>query len=166
MECCRSASPSGSRLRTTTVSCSASGTSSDSVALHPATGAIVDELQFADYPVLAKLTRWGIDGHMGVLFGPANQVALIALMLGLVLLIVWGYRMWWQRRPTQERRLSFGRPIPRGTWRRIPLPTLLPLVAALALVGWLIPLFGIGLVSFLVLDVLMGVAARRRSARA
>ncbi|WP_431040936.1 PepSY-associated TM helix domain-containing protein [Streptomyces sp. P1-3] len=138
----------------------------DSMAVHPGTGAVVDEVRFADYPLLAKLTRWGIDGHMGVLFGLANQIALAALMVGLILLIVWGYRMWWQRRPAQERRLGVGRPMPRGTWRRVPLPTLLPLVGALAVVGWLVPLFGIGLVLFLAVDTVVGLAARRRSARA
>ncbi|WKX73795.1 PepSY domain-containing protein [Streptomyces sp. XD-27] len=142
----------------------------DSIAVHPGTGAVVDELRFADYPLLAKLTRWGIDGHSGVLFGLANQIALAALMLGLILLIVWGYRMWWQRRPARERRLGVGRPTPRGTWRRVPLPTLLPLVGALAVVGWLVPLFGIGLVLFLAVDTVVGLVARlvarSRSARA
>ncbi|MET9972356.1 PepSY-associated TM helix domain-containing protein, partial [Streptomyces sp. NPDC006356] len=44
----------------------------DSVAVDPATGEVTDVLRFADYPVLAKLTRWGIDAHTGVLFGLVN----------------------------------------------------------------------------------------------
>ena len=39
---------------------------------------MVDEVRFADYPLMAKLTRWGIDAHMGVLFGVANQLLLVA----------------------------------------------------------------------------------------
>ncbi len=37
----------------------------DSVAVDPATGEVTDVLRFADYPVLAKLSRWGIDLHTG-----------------------------------------------------------------------------------------------------
>ncbi|MGP3979495.1 PepSY-associated TM helix domain-containing protein [Streptomyces sp. KR80] len=136
----------------------------DSVAVHPGTGAVIDELRFDDYPLLAKLSRWGIDGHMGVLFGPVNQIVLIALALGLILMIVWGYRMWWQRRPTKERLLSVGRPMPRGAWRRVPLPVLLPLAAVTVAIGWFIPLFGISLVAFLAVDILLGAVGRRRAA--
>ncbi|MEU4932328.1 PepSY domain-containing protein [Streptomyces yokosukanensis] len=46
-------------------------------------------------PVRAKLTRWGIDLHTGVLFGLVNQIALALLAFALILQIVWGYRMWW-----------------------------------------------------------------------
>ena len=38
-------------------------------------------VRFADYPMLAKLTRWGIDAHTGVLFGIVNQLVLMALAL-------------------------------------------------------------------------------------
>jgi hypothetical protein len=35
----------------------------DQVAVDPATGRVTGELRFADYPVGAKLTSWGIDGQ-------------------------------------------------------------------------------------------------------
>ncbi|MEV4329055.1 PepSY domain-containing protein [Streptomyces sp. NPDC049597] len=135
----------------------------DSVAVDPADGRVIDELRFDDYPLLAKLTRFGIDGHMGVLFGAVNQLALAALMVALILLIVWGYRMWWQRRPTKERTLSAGRPMPRGAWRKAPLTALLPLAAAAALVGWFVPMLGVSLLVFLAVDVALGAVARVRS---
>ncbi|MFF3754046.1 PepSY-associated TM helix domain-containing protein [Streptomyces sp. NPDC002018] len=135
----------------------------DSVAVDPANGTIIDELRFADYPVLAQLTRFGIDAHMGVFLGVVNQLALAALALALILLIVWGYRMWWQRRPTKERRLTAGRPIPRGAWRKVPLTVLLPLAAVVALVGWFVPLLGISLLVFLVLDGVLGALSRARA---
>ncbi|QGV80968.1 PepSY-associated TM helix domain-containing protein [Streptomyces ficellus] len=135
----------------------------DSVAVDPADGTVIDELRFADYPVLAKLTRYGIDGHMGVLFGLANQLALAALMVALILLVVWGYRMWWLRRPTKERKLSAGRPVPRGAWRKLPVTTLLPLAAATALVGWFVPMLGLSLLAFLVVDAALGLRARVRA---
>lgn len=138
----------------------------DSVSVDPGTGLILDELRFADYPLLAQLTRIGIDAHMGLTFGVVNQLLLAALALSLILIIVWGYRMWWQRRPTQDRKLGVGKPMARGAWRKVPLSVLLPLIAAAALVGWFVPLLGITLVAFLVLDVVLGAVARARAARA
>ncbi|WP_432044711.1 PepSY-associated TM helix domain-containing protein [Streptomyces asiaticus] len=130
----------------------------DSAAIDPASGEVTDVQRFADYPVLAKLTRWGIDLHTGNLFGLVNQIALAALALTLILLIVWGYRMWWQR----GRASAFGRPIPRGAWRRVPVYVLLPLAAVIAVIGYYLPLLGIPLATFLAVDILMGEIARRR----
>ncbi|MFE1771534.1 PepSY-associated TM helix domain-containing protein [Streptomyces sp. NPDC059008] len=134
----------------------------DAVAVDPATGQVTDVSRFADYPVLAKLTRYGIDLHTGTLFGLPNQAALAALALALIFLILWGYRMWWQRRPTRDRALAFGRPVPRGAWRQIPLPLLLPLVLVAGAVGWAVPLLGVSLVVFLAVDITLGQVARRR----
>ncbi|MFF5475908.1 PepSY-associated TM helix domain-containing protein [Streptomyces sp. NPDC012935] len=136
-------------------------TKQDSVAVDPAGGQVVDELRFAEYPVLAKLTRWGIDLHTGVLFGLVNQIALMALALSLILLIVWGYRMWWQR----GRGSAFGRPIPRGAWQQVPPQVLVPLVAVVAVVGYFVPLLGISLAAFVVVDVVLGEVAHRREKR-
>lgn len=138
----------------------------DSIAVDPANGEVTDRLDFADYPLLAKLTRWGIDIHMGVLFGLANQVVLAVLMAALVLLILWGYRMWWQRRPDPANRTGFalGRPYPRGAWRKAPMPVVLALLAGAAVVGWFLPLFGIPLAAFLVVDAAVGRYAYSRRA--
>ncbi|GAB2886724.1 PepSY-associated TM helix domain-containing protein [Streptomyces deserti] len=136
-------------------------TKQDSAAVDPATGQVTDVLRFADYPVLAKLTRWGIDLHTGVLFGLINQIALMLLALTLVLLIVWGYRMWWQR----GRDSAFGRPIPRGAWQQVPPQILVPLLAAVAVLGYFMPLLGIPLAAFLAVDVVLGEIAYRRGRR-
>ncbi|MFF4299357.1 PepSY-associated TM helix domain-containing protein [Streptomyces vinaceus] len=136
----------------------------DSVAVDPADGRIIDELRFADYPVLAKLTRFGIDLHMGKTLGLANQMALGALAVAVMFLVFWGYRMWWLRRPTKDRTLSAGRPQPRGAWRKVPPAVLLPLAAVTAAVGWFVPMLGISLVAFLVVDVVLGAVAARRAA--
>ncbi|MEV7520760.1 PepSY domain-containing protein [Streptomyces sp. NPDC091371] len=135
----------------------------DAVAVDPADGKVIDELRFADYPVLAKMTRFGIDLHMGRTFGLANQIALAALAVALMFLVFWGYRMWWLRRPTKDRKLSVGRAQPRGAWRKVPVAVLLPLAAVTAVVGWFVPLLGISLVAFLVIDVALGFVAGRRA---
>ncbi|WP_329386368.1 PepSY domain-containing protein [Streptomyces sp. NBC_01351] len=138
----------------------------DAVAVDPADGKVIDELRFADYPVLAKMTRFGIDLHMGKTFGLANQIALAALAVAVMFLVFWGYRMWWLRRPTKDRTLSVGRAQPRGAWRKLPVTLLLPLAAVTAVVGWFVPLLGISLVAFLVIDLVLGFVAGRRNAAA
>lgn len=80
-------------------------------------------MRFADYPPAAKLARWGIDGHMGLLFGLANQILLVLPAVGSISMIVLGYRMWWRRRPTR----GFGKPYARGGWRNVPWAVLAPL---------------------------------------
>jgi uncharacterized iron-regulated membrane protein len=127
----------------------------------PATGQVTDVLRFADYPVLAKLSRWGIDLHTGSLFGLPNQIALMLLAASLILLIVWGYRMWWQR----GRGSAFGRPVPRGAWQQVPPALLVPLLAAVAVLGYFVPLLGIPLAAFVATDVVLGEIAHRRGRR-
>ncbi|MFI0819613.1 PepSY-associated TM helix domain-containing protein [Streptomyces sp. NPDC021098] len=134
----------------------------DAVAVAPATGEVTDTVRFADYPLLAKLSRWGIDLHTGILFGIVNQLALAALALSLILLIVWGYRMWWQRGRTG----AFGRPLPRGAWRQVPPYVLAALAVGTAVVGYYLPLLGIPLAAFLAVDIAAGRIAARRARRA
>ena len=83
----------------------------DEVALDPYTGAVTETILWQDFPVLAKLTRIGILAHMGDLFGLFNQLALAATALGLLCMIFWGYRMWWQRRPTRGGALRLTAPV-------------------------------------------------------
>ena len=136
----------------------------DSLAVDASSDTVVDRVDFADWPLLAKLTRWGINAHMGTLFGLANQLVLAALATGLICVIVWGYRMWWQRRPTRaDRRAPLGAPPARGAWRGIPSWALATGVVALIAVGWALPLFGIPLAVFLVVDIAVGAVHRGRT---
>ncbi|MCF6524546.1 PepSY domain-containing protein [Streptomyces sp. JJ36] len=138
----------------------------DEVAVDPATGEVTDRARFADQPVPARLSTLGIQAHMGRLFGLANQVLLAAIAVGLLLVIAWGYRMWWQRRPTRADRGAAPGPAPRrGAWRRLPLPVLALGVPAVAFVGWALPVLGVSLLLFLAVDVAAGLHRRRRRAR-
>ncbi|MEK5764937.1 PepSY-associated TM helix domain-containing protein, partial [Acinetobacter junii] len=71
----------------------------DAVAIDGATMQVVDRTRFADFPLMAKLTRWGVDFHMGVLFGLVNQLLLVGFGCALCVTIGVGYRLWWIRRP-------------------------------------------------------------------
>ncbi|WP_110876860.1 PepSY-associated TM helix domain-containing protein [Franconibacter helveticus] len=134
----------------------------DAVAIDGGQLAVVDKARFADFPLMAKLTRWGVDFHMGVLFGLPNQLALIAFGLGLCFAIIMGYRLWWLRRPRgaqvnpaatlSEAWLSLG-----GAGRGV------TLLAAL-LLGFALPVMGVSLLLFFVIDMLRWQSQKRRLA--
>ncbi|MGY1942556.1 PepSY-associated TM helix domain-containing protein [Nocardia asiatica] len=137
----------------------------DSVAVDGATGAVTDRLSYADWPLMAKLTNWGIQFHMGLMFGLLNQLLLLAAMIGLITVVVRGYLMWWRRRPTRDAgRIAAGRAPRRGALRKTSLWLAVPLVAAGLVVGWFVPLVGVSLLAFLAIDVLIGLAGRVRAA--
>ncbi|RRS01881.1 Dyp-type peroxidase [Glycomyces terrestris] len=133
----------------------------DQLVVDTASGApeAVDELRFADWPTMAQATNVLIAAHMGLLFGLPNQLVLAAAMVLLVLMIVWGYRMWWQRRPKGA---LVGRAYPRGGLRQLPWPLVAVVVAAAAGIGWCFPLLGISLAAFVVADVAIGLWRRFR----
>ncbi len=133
----------------------------DAVAIDGASMQVVSRVDFADFPLLAKLARWGIDLHMGVLFGWANQLALLFIAIGIGTLVVLGYAMWWKRRPTRGGRIVGTAPA-RGAMRAAPWWGVLAVIAAAAVIGWWLPLVGYPLIAFVVVDVLLGLRARRR----
>ncbi|QTI68332.1 PepSY-associated TM helix domain-containing protein [Gordonia polyisoprenivorans] len=136
----------------------------DAIAVDPHTFTVTDRVDFAQWPFMAKMTTWAISAHMG-LFGVINQIALVALGIGLLSVIVRGYLMWWRRRPTRG-----DRHLPQAP-RRGALSGLRPLealavVAVAAGLGWFMPWFGIPLALFVIADALRGVITTRRDADA
>jgi uncharacterized iron-regulated membrane protein/deferrochelatase/peroxidase EfeB len=127
----------------------------DQMVVDTASGApeVAEELRFADWPFMAQVTNVFIAAHMGLLFGLANQLILAAAMIALVAMIVWGYRMWWQRRPEGA---VVGRPLPRGSLRALPWPLVAGTAVVAAGLGWCFPLLGISLAAFVVIDVVIG----------
>ncbi|MER7278571.1 PepSY domain-containing protein [Dactylosporangium sp. NPDC000244] len=137
----------------------------DKVAIDPASGTIVHRTDYADWPFLAKLSALGVQAHMGYLFGLANQLLLAALAIGLLCVITWGYRMWWQRRPTRaDRRAPVGPPPARGAWRGVRPPLLVAGVLVTAAIGWALPTFGVTLLAFLIADAAASLRTRCRPA--
>ncbi|RNL82172.1 PepSY-associated TM helix domain-containing protein [Halostreptopolyspora alba] len=136
-----------------------------SVAVDQRDGRVTEQLRFTDFPFMAKLTTWGIAAHMGLLFGLPNQLFLAALALSVMGVVIWGYRMWFQRRPTRSGGFAPGRPFPRGAWRALPLWTRVLIVAAAVGVGVFLPVLGVSLLLFLVIDGAVALWQRRRGRR-
>ncbi|MDP9640779.1 putative iron-regulated membrane protein [Actinopolyspora lacussalsi] len=115
------------------------------LAVNGDTGEIVDRVEWAEYPPLAKATSLGIDFHQAQLFGLATRLLLTALAVALLVLIIAGYRVWLLRRPSG----SLGAPPRLGSVvRNAPLPILL----GFALLMVLLPLLGITLLGYLALE--------------
>lgn len=118
---------------------------------------MVARSDFADWPSLSQLSKLGVQAHMGVLFGVANQILLAALALGLLTVILWGYRMWWQRRPTRTGRTTpLGAAPARSAWLGLPAWAVVVGVPVVFAIGWALPLLGIPLAAFLVIDAVIG----------
>jgi uncharacterized iron-regulated membrane protein len=132
------------------------------VAIDPAAEKVTSRADFQDFGLAAKLTRWAIAAHMGLLFGLPNQLVLLAVALGLAAMVVWGYVMWWKRRPARGSALAVGRPAPRGAFLRGHWAGVLAAIAAMVLVGIFLPLLGWSLLAFILLDAAIGEAMRRR----
>lgn len=132
----------------------------DSIAIDPYRAETTARIGWDDYPFLSKLTTLGIQAHSGTLLGLVNQIALALLAIGSMVLLMLGYRMWWQRRPTG----GSVAPVPPPVWRRMPQPVVFLLVLVIVGVGWAMPVFGVSLVAFIVLDSMVNAAKRRRAA--
>lgn len=133
----------------------------DAVAVDGDTLAVVDRVDFADYPFMAKLSRWAIDIHMGSMFGVLNQIALFVVASAIAVMVVLGYLMWWKRRPTRDDARRVGT-APREALPQAPLWGIALVVAAAIGIGYALPLVGIPLAAFVVVDAAVGAARARR----
>lgn len=124
----------------------------DAVSVDPHSFGIVDRVQFASFPLVAKLTRWGVDAHMGVLFGLPNQLILAAFGLGLCVMIVLGYRLWWLRRPA----VTDSAQTLLAAWQAVSLTGKIVSGLAALLLGYALPVMGLSLLVFLLIDVVRG----------
>lgn len=129
----------------------------DTIAVDPATYAITSRADFDTFPLIAKLIRWGVDMHMGILFGWPNQLLMAAIGIALSTMIVLGYRMWWLRRPAAG---AAGQTLTHA-WRELSWPGRISVAVIALALGWSLPVMGVSLAVFLVIDVLRWAVARR-----
>ncbi|WP_159999313.1 PepSY domain-containing protein [Roseomonas sp. 18066] len=131
----------------------------DTVTLDPRDLSVTSRADFATFPIVAKLIRWGIDAHMGVLFGLPNQLLMAALGIGLMVATVYGYRIWWQSRPAPGA-------VPRSltlAWLRLGWTARGGVVLLALAIGWTLPMAGFSFLLFWAVDAGRWALARRRS---
>lgn len=136
-------------------------TEGDSLAIDGTTMQVVDRIDFADMSLPAKLASWGVNLHMGVMFGLANQIILFIIAIALAGMVVLGYLMWWKRRPLRDTSRVVGR-APAPVLREAPWWGIAAVAAASVLVGLWLPLVGWTLLGFVVVDIVL---RRRRTPR-
>ncbi|MEZ2410371.1 PepSY-associated TM helix domain-containing protein [Bosea sp. RCC_152_1] len=121
----------------------------DTIAIDPRDFTVVSRADFETFPLIAKLIRWGIDAHMGVLFGLPNQLLMAALGIALTITTLFGYRIWWRQRPPAGA-------VPRtviDAWLRLQWGARFGAFAAAILLGSALPLVGLSLAVFIAVDV-------------
>ncbi|WP_185984250.1 PepSY-associated TM helix domain-containing protein [Aureimonas mangrovi] len=111
------------------------------------TGEPLVDMSYADYGPMGRWLEFGINFHMGQQFGLANQVLLVLVCLGNVLLAVSAAVMWWKRRPSRSMGVP---PMPKD--KRV----FRGLLAILVVGGIVFPLVGASLLVMLALDWLVG----------
>jgi uncharacterized iron-regulated membrane protein len=63
------------------------------------TGKVLGDVHFRDWYAGGKAIEWGTGVHMGREYGPLNRFVMLAGCIGMVLLAISSFTMWWKRRP-------------------------------------------------------------------
>ncbi|MGE7197715.1 PepSY-associated TM helix domain-containing protein [Brevundimonas naejangsanensis] len=112
-----------------------------------ASGAVIADLRWSQFGVMAKGFEWGIAVHQGMQYGWINRIVMLIGCIAVWLLAISGLIMWWKRRPPSlSRRSSGAPPCPPGPRARI---AVLCIVIPLSI---LYPLTGLSLIAALLLD--------------
>lgn len=122
----------------------------DSVAVNPKTLAVTDKSDFSTFPLMAKLTRWGIDIHMGSLFGIVNQILLVVIALAISILGMTGYWIWIKRcgwKNTVKNKSTLLNELKSQTPSN-----LIILIPLLLIVGIVLPVFLMSLIGFMIIE--------------
>ncbi|HXW70652.1 MAG TPA: PepSY domain-containing protein [Methylocella sp.] len=114
-------------------------------------GAVLDDVGFAQFGMAAKAIEWGIMVHQGQQYGFINRYLMLAGCIAIVVLTISAPVIWWKRRPNG----SFGMP-PAAANRRAALSVL----AVMAIAGIIYPLVGLSMIAALLLERLYEIIRR------
>ncbi|TWT07722.1 PepSY domain-containing protein [Planococcus sp. CPCC 101016] len=62
-------------------------------------GAVLADYRYDNYGIIGKVVAWGITLHKGSQFGLINQLASLAICLGIIFVVISGIYLWWKRKP-------------------------------------------------------------------
>jgi uncharacterized iron-regulated membrane protein len=117
----------------------------DEIAVNGATAAVTGTFDYSTTHWFTQLSTAGISFHQAQLFGVPLQIFMTLLAVGVIALVVFGYKMWWQRRP----RGAMGTPPPIRAWlRNAPLA----LLAIILVLAWALPTLALSLLVWLVIE--------------
>ncbi|MFD2629980.1 PepSY-associated TM helix domain-containing protein [Oceanobacillus kapialis] len=108
-------------------------------------GAVLADYRYDNYEPIGKLVAWGITLHKGTEFGFINQLISLAICLGIILIVLSGFYLWWKRKPKH----GTGAPKSAGIFNMK-----LFLVVLIAL-GIIFPLVGLSIIFILLIDILL-----------
>lgn len=108
-------------------------------------GAVLTDVRFADYGIIAKAITLGIALHEGRLFGLANQLLGLLTCIGMIVIAASSYVMWRKRKPQNPGTL--GAPS-KAKERRITVGVLIIML----IFGALMPLLGLSIIVVCLLD--------------
>jgi uncharacterized iron-regulated membrane protein len=97
------------------------------------TGKVLGDVRFHDWYAGGKAIEWGTGVHMGREYGPLNRFIMLAGCIGMVLLAVSSFIMWWKRRPQGKLGLPPAPDDPRVA--RALLGVMIPVAVVFPLVG-------------------------------
>ncbi|WP_071458861.1 PepSY-associated TM helix domain-containing protein [Bacillus massilinigeriensis] len=115
-------------------------------------GKLLGKVGYDEYGILAKWFTWGIPLHEGHLFGWPNKIINLAVCLGFLLVLYWGVKTWL----TRKKASLFSAP-PKTTAR-----VSISFIAIMAVLGIIMPLFGISLIIALLLEGILTAAKRKQ----
>ena len=107
------------------------------------TGKVLSRHDFGDQHPIDKVVSTGIAYHEGQLFGWPNQVLGVVTTLGLVLMSLSGFVLWWRRRQPN----TLGAPAPSSNSQ-----VSVALLGFVVLLGVALPLFGLSLIIVLMAE--------------
>ncbi|WP_153076395.1 PepSY-associated TM helix domain-containing protein [Paraburkholderia bonniea] len=107
-------------------------------------GAVLKDIRYGDYGVIAQAISYGTSLHLGRYFGLANQILCAVISLGLAGMTLTGAVMWWKRKPSG---ISLGAPS-----RERDAPPLRGWKTGLVLLGLVFPLMGVTLLAVWLVD--------------
>jgi uncharacterized iron-regulated membrane protein len=128
-------------------------TNVDAVGIDPISLKAVSRIKFQDFSIMAKLTRWGIDLHMGSLFGLLNQILLVIISVAIAMLIISGYLMWFKRKGWRIALHSN-----RSLWREFtyqPKGNKILIATVVLIIGIILPVFLVSLFVFVSIEELI-----------
>lgn len=128
----------------------------DEIAINMQTKKVVDRLFFEKFPLSAKLTRWGVDLHIGVLFGWVNQAILVLSGLAICFIILYVYIPWLLRGESTQIFLQFGLHMKKW-WQSGCLMNQMAVVAIIGALYFFIPVWFFSVVIFISIVMILSI---------